>query len=260
MVGLTSLNHFDIFAEMKKGFLHLLMALSSVGIQVGCDTLPWNDCTKGEGNSFTQITSAAPTDKFRFEVPSQVTLYQDSDLVKIEVEVLAQQNVFENLRIEVLDDGFLAFTLTECITAYNPIEVIIRTKNIRNIEVLGPVDIFTENLLYTDSLSVKHQSTGAVNMSWRADRTRILHKGTGEIAINGYTEELFVSHESVGTISGFNFTADSAVVNVFNAGTTELVVGDTLITNFEGGSGTVSYRGNPILLTNDSARVVDANL
>ena len=245
---------------MKVGYFNLLRAFAFAGVTffASCNNSLFNDCTKGEGPSKTFFSSTDSFKKLNLKIPAKIIIKQDSNAFAPQLEVFAQENVFN--RIAFANSGSeVTIDFKECVNQYQDVEIKIIVSDFNNLSLDGPSDVFSDNIFRTDSFSIQLNSTAIIDFSTRADYFTVDVNGAGNISLNGYSDVFQLTHNRVGGVSAFNLETDSSNITINNAGSAEITVGKSL-TTITPGLGQVFYKGRPNLFVSDSSKVIDSNL
>lgn len=129
----------------------------------------------------------------------------------------------------------------------NTIKVYITAKKLTSIAMSGSGSLTLENTLNTAELSVSLSGSGTINGTANVKNLRVALSGSGDINISGKSESATLTVSGSGTFKAKNFSSDKVSVQV--SGSADVYTG-TVNGNLDAvvsGSGSVNYRGNPVV-------------
>lgn len=176
-------------------------------------------------------------------------------------EVLAEgtPNLIDLLEFRVRGDKVTIRT-RNCIANTNDLVVYITLPYIEEIINFSSGIIYSENVLYTDDLDIELNGSGIIDLGVESDDLDVEIIGSGELILEGRGDELDLLIEGSGLFRGFNMAFNEAEVESYGSGNGMVNVRDELKVRLFG-SGSVYFRGFPLLYTNiqGSGGVFDAN-
>ena len=196
-----------------------------------------NNCLDGQGVVMTETRTVQNFHSINSTVFADIFITQ-GPLEDLEIE--AQPNILAELETIVVNNE-LIITVKQCVDINQAIKIYITIPDIRNIKLTGVGDIVSENDFDIPFLNV-------------------LLTGTGNITLKGTTNNFDISLTGVGDVRAFELESNRCDVLISGVGDAEVFVNDELNVTITG-SGTVFYKGNPIVTSNitGTGSVVDAN-
>src|SRR5690606_8051374 len=126
-----------------------------------CSLFDFDNCTKGKGESTVSEFSFSRVTALKIEIPADVYLVQDSTILATKIEVFGQSNVKNNIGFEVDTlTNEMEIKFSDCVSAYQPIELTIYTNSINQFEIVGPASVYTKFKYYQDSLNLLMDAAG----------------------------------------------------------------------------------------------------
>jgi hypothetical protein len=161
--------------------------------------------------SFTKITVDGV-------LPVEISQTGDSESVKVETD--------ENLQslVIVKNEGDRLVINTEKHGFRNATKMLIHIniKNLRELEFNSVGNLTTVDTLKLDSLELKSESVGKINLDINADYLRANLESVGGTTLSGKVREVRINNKSVGTLSAFDLKAGTMMIHNTAVGSAEI--------------------------------------
>jgi Putative auto-transporter adhesin, head GIN domain len=217
-------------------------------VVVVCLLITLHSCRKinGRGPVVTTNRTASNFTAISVSLGAKVYVTQGSDY---KVEVLAQQNIQDIIRTSVENGELqLNFHRNYLVTSKDDVIINVTAPSINRLQVSGSSDLFTVGNLVTDNLALDVSGSGNISIP-QVEATSVQGKvsGNGNISIlaGHATDESFKVSGS-GDIDALNLLGVSGNTSSSGSGKTRVNVSQNLKADISG-SGTVYYRGNPVI-------------
>lgn len=166
------------------------------------------------------------------------------------VEVVAQQNIINNLSLEV-EDGILNIEfIKKNVRHYEPININITLPVLSSLNISGSGNMNLTNTFDScSSVSLNISGSGNIDAGFNASaKTYSTISGSGDINLSGFSPAHDITISGSGSIHAFPFHTYSTSVNISGSGSCELWADSTLSVVISG-SGNVYYKGYPAIST-----------
>lgn len=159
------------------------------------------------------------------------------------VKVIADENLLEYIKIEVINDELKIYT-TEYISGSEDLQLFITYENLNNIDLSGAVELTSKTTIKTKRLSI--DGSGAVELDLDIDVKELSldMSGASETTLSGKANELFVDISGAGELDAISLYSKKASINISGAGEADVHVTDLLEVDITG-AGSVNYKGSP---------------
>lgn len=208
---------------------------------------------RGIGNGDELINGNGAIQKKRLEVASfskllamdglEFTLINGEEFVEVE----AEENLLDYFETAVVDDQ-LRMQIKEGYTLRpsedKKIKVTVGYNNLHNIRVNAASSVYSQDTLFTESLSLRATSGGTIDIPTVTKNLDLQVNSAGEINLAGSTSFIKGSANSGGSINAYNVTSITGEVHSNSGGQVDLFVKDYLKASANSG-GFIRYKGDP---------------
>ncbi|MBX7181081.1 MAG: DUF2807 domain-containing protein [Bacteroidia bacterium] len=220
--------------------LVLLIGLSLVS----CEKQGLKGCITGDNDSISKNPSFESFSGIEVDADVVVFVKQGSTQ---SIRIVGQSKHLENLKTEV-SGGALRLYSDRCFSEEGSLpRVYVTIPEITRLDVTGSGRIFTDRLI-CDILEVKLGGAGTLQVSTDANKLITTLNGSGNISLDGSSNSHTIYLGGSGQINGFPMASNDARIDLKGYGNIELTAIKRLHTKISG-SGTVKYKGSPILET-----------
>jgi len=197
---------------------------------------------KGRGESVSKTYNASGFDRIALSIDADVDYTQDSVYY---VEVYAQSNIHDELRIEV-EGTELHIDSKKTLWHYDAIRITVHSPSLYGIDVSGSGDLKATNLIKTSALNVSVSGSGSVKLaSLNATELKADLSGAGNLTISGgFTTTQTLQTSGAGDLDLISMGSERCTVHMSGAGNASVHVEKQLNVDISG-SGNVRYSGNP---------------
>lgn len=165
------------------------------------------------------------------------------------VEIEADESVMDIILTEVRGQTLVLRTRNGFWGRTGQVKVRITVPDIRELQVSGSGDILTQTPVSTDEIAMTVSGSGSIEID-DLQSPRITSKitGSGDIRISGHPTagEMETIITGSGSCNAEDLEVSKADIKITGSGSTRVNVSEELITRITG-SGSVLYRGNPII-------------
>jgi hypothetical protein len=169
------------------------------------------------------------------------------DSIKIELE--GPQSVCEKIITSVSGDKLHIYT-KRLIEQYGNLKIYITVRNLSDITVAGSGDVVVNSKLNTESINLEVTGSGNIRIpDLNATYTELQVTGSGDINVKGISnEKIDVNVTGSGDVKASELETKHADINITGSGSAEIYATEKLEGNIVG-SGSIYYRGNPLIDT-----------
>ena len=197
---------------------------------------------KGNGNVITKTRSVGEYDKVSVAGSFDVKLVAG---VEGKITIKADENLLEYLVTEVKSgDLKIKWKKGINVSTKKAILVTVPFKNIESVSLAGSGDVYSEDVIKTDSFNTALAGSGDIKLKVSADNISAAISGSGDIVLSGNSGSIKCSIAGSGDFHGYELTAKSANVSIAGSGGMKISVSDNLKARISG-SGNIYYKGNP---------------
>ena len=205
------------------------------------------NCSKGQvvvgsSNIISQEKQLSAYDRIEV-LGSYDVIFTDGEVGKIKIK--APDNILPLIQTEV-SDGLLKigaeknrYKVKEPIIIYVPVD-----SRLKQVDIKGSADIYTENSLETKALDVDVYGSGDVRLQVDSSTLALKIDGSGDIRVGGKTDNLSININGSGNVEVPNLKAEKAVININGSGNVSAYVTEDVDVSITG-SGDVTIKGNP---------------
>ena len=201
-----------------------------------------NQVVVGSNNIITQEKQLSAYDRIEV-LGSYDVIFTDGEVGKIKIK--APDNILPLIQTEV-SDGLLKigaeknrYKVKEPIIIYVPVD-----SRLKQVDIKGSADIYTENSLETKALVVDVYGSGDVRLQVDSSTLALKIDGSGDIRVGGKTDNLSININGSGNVEVPNLKAEKAVININGSGNVSAYVTEDVDVSITG-SGDVTIKGNP---------------
>ncbi len=242
--------------------LILLLVLASSFVFTGCDLD--EICERGKGTRVTETLFLPEMTGLNLSIAADVYITQDSVQ---KVEIIAQENIIDLLKLDVDDNGVWDIDYDGCVRKVSDVEIHISVKDLNYLKISGSGSIVGETRFNTDELELKISGSGNIHLDYDAtdviatisgsgtitsDMTAATLEskttGSGDITLSGSVENLDHRITGSGDLHAFDLIAQNVYIKVGGSGDAEVHAVQTLEVDITG-SGKVIYDGTPLVTT-----------
>ncbi|MDQ7947718.1 MAG: head GIN domain-containing protein [Pedobacter sp.] len=138
------------------------------------------------------------------------------------------------------------------------IKVYVTYKSLKAVAASGGSDVYTENTLKSDALSVAASGGSDVKLTLSVKNFRLAISGGSDAELRGTGENISIAASGGSDIEAFNFVAENAKVIVSGGSDANINVSKALDAMASGGSD-INYKGNPAVKKNGVSKSGDIN-
>lgn len=241
----------------------LLLVLASSFVFTGCDLD--EICERGKGTRVTEEIFLPEMTGLNLSIAADVYLTQDSVQ---KVEIVAQENIIDLLKLDVDNDGVWKIDFEGCVRKISEVEIYVSVKDLESLKISGSGDIVGQNRFDVEDLDLKISGSGSIQLDYDAayvtsaitgsgtitsdmTATSVESKisGSGNVSMKGTTDDLDHRVTGSGDFKGFDLIAQHVYVKISASGDAEVHAEQSLEVDISG-SGTVTYSGSPQVTTN----------
>ncbi len=220
-----------------------LLAISLMFTNIINAQLWGNEKVKGNGNVVTETRTTDEYDGIKCAGSMDFVLLS-GDEGKIILE--GDSNLLQYITTEVKDDNLIIKVKKGINMSYknNAIKITIPFEDIDVVSLAGSGDLFSNDTIITDKLSVSLAGSGDVKLDIKTDFVKGAIAGSGDLTLEGNTNKLEAKVAGSGDFHGFGLEANETDVSVAGSGDAEVVCNKVLKARVAG-SGDIVYKGNP---------------
>ncbi len=194
------------------------------------------------GEEVSEIRDVGAFHSVEFKGRGEVYLSQGGD---VELRLEGDEELLKNYQTTVAD-GKLIIKNDSWLKSLRrkPITVYITMPKISQLSAAGSGSIFTESTINSDSLTLRLDGSGNIELDVQAQEVESSIHGSGEIRLRGTADRLQHTQAGSGDLNGFDLETVTSVVKISGSGNCKLLVLERLDVLISG-SGKVFYRGEP---------------
>lgn len=202
-----------------------------------------NKKIKGNGNVVTETRTTDDYNGIKCAGSMDFVLVS-GDEGKIILE--GDSNLLEYIITEVKDDNLIIKVKKGIYMSYknNAIKITIPFEDIDVVSLAGSGDLFSNDIITTDKLSVSLAGSGDIKLEVKTDFVKGAIAGSGDLTLEGYTNNLEAKVAGSGDFHGFDLQTNDTEVSVAGSGDAEVVSNKALKARVAG-SGDIVYKGSP---------------
>jgi hypothetical protein len=194
----------------------------------------------GNGQVIKQERAISPFKSVSVSGSFEVVLIQgDQEALVIE----ADENLMEFITAEV-NGNELVIGTEKNLRNYEELKVYITFKEIGSLDLSGAVDLYGEQRLKFNDLSIDASGATEITLELEAVSMTLILSGASEITFSGYCQELNVESSGASEMNAENLETDTTSLEISGAGELSVFVNDRLDVEVSGAA-SVRYKGNP---------------
>ena len=205
------------------------------------------NCSKGQvvvgsSNIISQEKQLSAYDRIEV-LGSYDVIFTDGEVGKIKIK--APDNILPLIQTEV-SDGLLKigaeknrYKVKEPIIIYVPVD-----SRLKQVDIKGSADIYTEKNLETKALEVDVYGSGDARLAVDVSSLALEVVGAGDIRVSGRAKDLSIDISGSGNVDTSKLTAEKAAISISGAGDVSAYVTEDVDVSIAG-AGDVTVKGNP---------------
>lgn len=197
---------------------------------------------RGKGDIITENRALTGFDAIHLKNSADVSFTQDS---VYKVEVFAQDNVINVLKLEVIDKE-LMIDYSKLVISCKQVKVVVHSPRIRSLKISGSGNITGTGTIKTDQLLTHISGSGNIRIPCLiADAAEAKINGSGDTEfLSGETNSASYSISGSGDIRSESMKTSINVSKISGSGDIRLHATERLTVSISG-SGDIHYRGTP---------------
>ncbi len=203
--------------------------------------IDFNNSVTGSGNVITEYHEVG--DFHGIEAGAGLNVYVEFGEMSNEVEVIADENLHEYIKVEVIN-GILKITSRRNIRKASSKDVFVQAGTIDELEVSSAADFIGENLLIARDIDIEVSSAADLELELEAETARIEVSSSGSVYIRGRAQRLLADVSSAGDLDASDFIVEEADVEASSAADARVHVTEKIRAEASS-AGSVRYKGNP---------------
>ncbi len=156
----------------------------------------------------------------------------------VETKNIATDNVITEVKGDMLKIGMKRGNFRK-----TNVKVYLTYTQLKHIEVSSAADVYAEEVLQVDGITLSASSAGNIQLSLKTDRTKVKASSGGDILLKGKTTELDAHASSGGEIKASGLIADNVTAHASSAGDVTVNATESLDAHASS-AGTVKYKGS----------------
>ena len=222
----------------------------------GCER---NDCAEANGERVIKKDTLSSFNAIRLDIPVDLYVQLDTALEQPRIEYITQGNIQKLIKASVISN-VLTFTFDECVNNSDNTRINIFTNSLRAIESNSTGDIFSLQKISVDSLELSLNNQGEIDLTIQTEYLQALHRGRGNLLLNGYSNKSLLRNVSSGEIFADELALDTVSVEIGGSGSSYLRVFDLINANLTN-RGNLFYKGFPTInaQVTGQGQVIDNN-
>lgn len=218
-------------------------ALMAAMLFNSCERDDWNNI-RGKGPVVSETRDVDPFLNVSVSIPAEVYIYQGPGP---ELTIEAQDNILDAIESRVRHGELQIGLYNEAgLAKHETIKIYISSVSYNNIRFSGAVDGWAETPLYVTEFNIYVSGSGTFSGEVYALHLSSNLSGSGKLWLSGKTDEQFHSISGSGEIYAFDLQSKTADISISGSGEAEVSVDEYLYADISG-SGTIYYKGNPII-------------
>ncbi len=198
------------------------------------------DGIKGNGNVVTEERSVSGFDGIEVGGAFDIYITQgNTEALKIE----AESNLMEYIKTNVLG-GKLSISSKENLNPTKSIKLYITIKDLKDLEISGACDLYSENTLKLDDLDLEVSGAADVKLDIELNKLEADFSGASDIQLAGKAGELRIDISGAGDLNALELEAEVVKIDISGAASAKVYAKTNLDVDVSGAA-TVKYKGNP---------------
>lgn len=214
-------------------------------------------CVEGEGEIATRTIDLQAITGIEIRSAANVVLTQGSEQ---EIVVHGHNNILDIMTFDIVN-GTWIIDFEECLKEAQEVEVEVTIPVLRAARISGAGTITaTNHFSNPDDVELTISGSGDIDLGIDAPEINSTISGSGPIRLSGNTGTHNFSMPGSGNLFAFNLNTNTTNIDIGGSGDAEVRV-DVMLDVKISGSGTVYYKGNPIVVSaiTGAGEVIDAN-
>lgn len=202
-----------------------------------------NACTpavKGSGPQVTKKINISEFKSIELELPASVTLAISDTIQGV---IRAQANIAELIEFK-MDGDELTIRCNKNYKSDLPVEVILTTRQLEEIEVKGSGDLKVVNPVKGEKLEVEIDGSGDVTLMANVGKLETEVNGSGDVTYSGKAEYHHIRLNGSGNIMAGELQSEECDIKINGSGDADLNITGDLNAKVTG-SGKILYAGTP---------------
>lgn len=215
-----------------------LFLLTAASVMISCGM-------RGKGDVVSETVALATFSGITNNIDADIRITQ----AQVQsVEIVAQENITENISLEVADGVWTIDFVKENVAKHKPININISIPDLSSLNISGSGDMSTTNTFDSCGIvSLNISGSGNIYASFNSiTKTYSSISGSGNITLSGNSPDHDITLSGSGNVYSFPFHTYHTIVSIPGSGNCELSAESTLYINISG-SGNVYYKGNPVI-------------
>jgi hypothetical protein len=204
----------------------------------------WNKSIKGNGKMETITRSTSDYEGIKCAGQFDYILVSGNEgSIKIE----GDENLLEYIVTEVKDHHLIVKTKNKVNlkpSNKKKIKITIPFKDISDISLAGSGDLWNEDVIACENLSVSLAGSGDVILNIKTGYVKASLAGSGDLTLKGSTNSLKTSVAGSGNFHGLDLQSKKTEVSVAGSGNAKVTSLESIYARVSG-SGDIVYKGNP---------------
>ena len=218
-----------------------------------------DDCVEASGDRWNYDRTVDAFHTLELSMSADAYIKLDTALEQPTVRVVAQDNIVDRISSEVTN-GKLRLFFNQCIDNNTGIRFFIATPTLRTIIASGSGDVYSQEILTLDSLSILSIDNGDINLTVNTHFLQTQLSDAGDLSLFGYSTHFESTIDASGDVYAFEMPADTVYSTLNSSGNLSARVENELNVIINS-SGDVYYKGTPQISSqlNGSGEVIDSN-
>lgn len=233
--------------------------MRKIGVLLVCVSLCLAACGKqGKGEFITQKHDFNSFNKVQFDGSTIVNISASSQFY---VDVIAQENIHDILKVEVKNDVlYLGLKPGKNLNSNTKVTFNVFGNNLVGIANTGSGILKADELALSPTLQVVSTGSGMLEFGGMFTQLNVENTGSGKVLGQGLADKITMNSTGSGEILAFDLPCSDADITSTGSGLVQLKANNTLKVTITG-SGNVLYKGNPVITSTvtGSGKVIDAN-
>lgn len=235
----------------------LLLVIGLAIFGISCERI--DGCINASGDRILTQRIESPFYVIDLRISATLNVEVDTSLTEPDIELIAQENLHENISIETLD-GVLTIDFNDCIDQHEEVFINVKTPFLGSVIISGPGLIQTSEIIRQPEFTVVGNASGDCNILVDVDRLNVYSYGSGELTFSGYAQSSMIEINTSADYYGYDLLADTMDVFINASGNAQVRVENEL-NAFVNASGNIYYKGSPLInqTGTGSGRILEDN-
>lgn len=228
-----------------KSVLNLIL-LATVAVATSSSCFFWK-CIDGEGKPELETRQFSGFTEIDLNLNANLELVQTQEKEQFNLEIVTHKNLMEYLETEVVGEK-LIIKSKECLNPTDDIKLVLEVGKLSKIKLNGSGDIFSNEKLTADDLSIQINGSGDISLEVSANNVQAKINGSGDCKLTGNTNNFNIGINGSGDLKALEFMANMVDVSINGSGDCQVQASQSLNTSIKG-SGDVVYSSTPEVKT-----------